>query len=149
MIAARKHFPAVQLLEQVGLAEHADRIGDKALKLYCTRLHRAEGLFGPARTVLYVGRQRASDYKAALLGEGGGPGHTAWRDVPSVLKCMYRQHLRLEACGEVWAQAGQETAVVYALRLALEGTGIEVTGGLYAYGGDLGEFASGQWLKKR
>jgi len=48
---------------------------------------------------------------------------------------MWRSHLRLDSLGQTWAQAGAETACVFALRAALKGTGIEVTGGLYALQG--------------
>lgn len=48
---------------------------------------------------------------------------------------MWRSHLRLHAVGQTWAQAGAETACVFALRAALKDTGIEVTGGLYALQG--------------
>ena len=130
--------PAAALLHQAGLGEHVDRI--PMVDYYLVDMHRPGSPGETERRALYVGRERAQGYIGALVApaEGGGPGHRDWRYVPQFLKCMWRQHMYVRLGGDVptvRAPVGQETALVFVLRKALEGTGIEVTGGLYALQG--------------
>jgi len=126
--AASDAFPAAQLLQTLGI----DRSGVKATSLYCLRMRRPQGVHGPLAQLLYVGAERATPY-AAALGADGGPAHPLWRNVPQVVRNAWRNHYRLvDRPAQVTVQHGQETATVYALRLALRGTCIEVCGGLYA-----------------
>jgi len=79
-------------------------------------------------TFLYVGAgNRGQVYKDAV-GEHGGPQHASWADVPSRLRAKWTQGWRLKGFAFTWAELGAENGVVFALRTALKGRGVEARG---------------------